>query len=77
MNIAKATDAVRIHHQWLPDELWLEKALDEDIMRWLIESGYSVKIKGNTGCTESIMRINNLFYSASDLRGQSSLTMGY
>jgi len=35
MNIAEATNAVRIHHQWLPDVLRIEEGLNRDTIRLL------------------------------------------
>ncbi len=77
MNIAAATNAVRIHHQWLPDELRVEKGLNGDTIRLLTEKGHNVVIEDAMGSAESIMRIGNFFYGASDPRTPSALTLGY
>jgi gamma-glutamyltranspeptidase / glutathione hydrolase len=77
MNIADATNAVRIHHQWMPDILYAEKGLDEVTLRRLMESGYKVEVRGYMGCTQTIMRQGNLFFGAADPRGLSSLAGGY
>ncbi|MBT4485332.1 MAG: gamma-glutamyltransferase, partial [Candidatus Latescibacteria bacterium] len=77
MNVAEATNAVRIHHQWLPDELRVENGLDDLTIRRLTEMGHSVVQRGSMGCTQSIMRTENTFYGASDPRGSSSLALGY
>ena len=46
MNIAEATAAVRIHHQWLPDELQVERGLTPDTIRllehWATRSRYTM-----------------------------------
>jgi gamma-glutamyltranspeptidase/glutathione hydrolase len=77
MNIAAATNAVRIHHQWLPDELRVERGLNGDTIRLLTEKGHNVVIEDAMGSAESIMRIGNFFYGASDPRTPSALTLGY
>jgi gamma-glutamyltranspeptidase/glutathione hydrolase len=77
MNIADATNAVRVHHQWMPDELVVEKGLDKPVIEKLTAMGYTVKTAGGIGVTESIMRAGGMLYGAADMRGSSSLAMGY
>lgn len=73
MNIADATNAVRIHHQWFPDELRVEKGLNMDIIRLLTEKGHKVVIGDVMGSTQSIMRVGDFFYGASDPRSTGGL----
>jgi gamma-glutamyltranspeptidase/glutathione hydrolase len=77
MNIADATNAPRVHHQWMPDELVVEKVLDESMIQKLAAMGYTVKTVGSIGCTQSIMRVGGMLYGAADMRGSSSLAEGY
>jgi len=35
MNIAEASFASQIHHQWLPDEILIEKSLSNDTIKLL------------------------------------------
>ena len=78
MNIASATNAPRIHHQWLPDELQVEKGLNMDTIRLLEEKGQTVTIGGDTmGSTQSIMRADDFFYGSSDPRSRGGLARGY
>jgi gamma-glutamyltranspeptidase / glutathione hydrolase len=45
MNIQEAIDAPRIHHQWLPDKVYMEPyALSPDTQRQLTEMGHDVNI---------------------------------
>jgi gamma-glutamyltranspeptidase / glutathione hydrolase len=45
MNIQEAVDAPRIHHQWLPDKVYMEPyALSPDTVRLLSEMGHDVGI---------------------------------
>ena len=39
MNIAEASEAPRIHHQWLPDELRIEEGISADTVRLLEGDG--------------------------------------
>lgn len=48
MNIQEAIDAPRIHHQWLPDKVYMEPfALSPDTRRMLIAMGHDVDIDRN------------------------------
>ena len=77
MNIAEATNAVRVHHQWLPDVLKVEEGLNADTVRLLREMGQNVEYGNSMGCTESIMKVGDFFYGASDPRRPGGLTEGY
>lgn len=77
MNIAQATNAVRIHHQWRPDELRIEQGLSDDTVRLLTEKGHKVVVRETMGSTQSIMHTGNIFSGASDPRRLGALTLGY
>ena len=76
MNIAAASNAVRIHHQWLPDELRIEKGLNLDTQRLLTKMGHKVIIKNVMGSTQSIMRTKQGLWGASDPRRLGATTLG-
>jgi len=77
MNIAAATNAVRVHHQWVPDELMVEKGLNGDTIKLLTEKGHEIVITPAMGSTQSVMQIDGKFYGASDPRKPDALTLGY
>ncbi|HEY9637168.1 MAG TPA: gamma-glutamyltransferase [Coleofasciculaceae cyanobacterium] len=77
MNIAGATNAVRVHHQWLPDQLQVEQGLSGDTIRLLTEKGHKVAVRETMGSTQSIMHTDNVFSGASDPRRPGALTLGY
>ncbi|MCB9946346.1 MAG: gamma-glutamyltransferase [Rhodospirillaceae bacterium] len=77
MNIAEATNAVRIHHQWLPDELRIEEGLSPDTIRLLEGMGHTVVVRDAMGSTQSIMVTDGGFAGASDPRQPDALTLGY
>lgn len=76
MNIAEASTAPRVHHQWYPDEIRIEKGLNLDTIRLLEKEGYSVVEKPAMGSTQSIIIDNHTFYGASDPRKPGALTLG-
>jgi gamma-glutamyltranspeptidase/glutathione hydrolase len=77
MNIAEATEAVRIHHQWLPDELRAERGLATDTLRVLETLGHKVVVHGAWGSAQSILRANGLLMGAADTRQRGTLAAGY
>ena len=77
MNIAEATAAARFHHQWLPDKLYVEKELNQDTINLLQEKGHELVSRRAMGSTQSIMKIDNYLYGASDPRRREALTIGY
>ena len=77
MNIAAATAAPRIHHQWLPDYLHVEQGLSRDTIERLKAKGHQVKIKRAMGSVQSVMRSEAGFFGASDTRRRGALTIGH
>ncbi|HCQ9062934.1 TPA: gamma-glutamyltransferase [Klebsiella pneumoniae] len=78
MNVAEATNAPRFHHQWLPDELRVEKGFSPDTLKLLEAKGQKVALKEAMGSTQSIMvGPDGMLYGASDPRSPDDLTAGY
>jgi len=77
MNVAEATNAVRVHHQWLPDQLMIEQGLNEDTRRLLEEKGHQMTVTNTMGSTQSIMLVDQTLNGASDPRRPGALTLGY
>jgi len=78
MNVAEATNAPRFHHQWLPDELRVEKGFSPDTLKLLEQKGQKVTVKEAMGSTQSIMvGPDGTLYGASDPRSVDDLTAGY
>jgi gamma-glutamyltranspeptidase/glutathione hydrolase len=79
MNIQEAVNAVRIHHQWLPDELRIEEGLSADTINLLREKGHQIVIKRAMGAASSIFIDNHqkprLFHGAADPR-RGGLALG-
>ncbi|MDJ0945715.1 MAG: gamma-glutamyltransferase [Kiloniellales bacterium] len=77
MNVAAASAAPRIHHQWLPDELRVEPGLSPDSLSLLARKGHRVVVKNAMGSTQSLLRIEGGWTGASDPRRPGALTLGY
>lgn len=77
MNIAEATNAVRVHHQWLPDQLMIEQGLNADTRRILEEKGHQIAVTNTMGSPQSIMLVDQTLNGASDPRRPGALTLGY
>ena len=75
--VPEATNAVRVHHQWLPDEIRIEYGLNQDTIGLLRQMGHIVAVKNAMGSTQSIMLKNSVFLGASDPRRTGALTLGF
>ncbi|MGJ8573080.1 MAG: gamma-glutamyltransferase [Hoeflea sp.] len=80
MNVAEATNAARIHHQWLPDEIRVEEGgLSRDTVAALEAKGHTIAVNSVMGSTQSIHvdADKGLLLGASDTRRTGSATVGY
>ena len=77
MNIAEATSSGRIHHQWYPDELRVERSLNADTIQLLKAKGHKVVMKSAMGSTQSIMKTKAGLFGSSDPRSRNGKTAGH
>ena len=77
MNIAEATHAPRIHHQWYPDILYIEKGISHDTQALLTAKQHKVKYRNAMGSTQSVMIKDGKLFGASDPRRPDALTIGF
>ena len=79
MNVAEASTAPRIHHQWLPDELRIEEGISVDTLRLLAAKGHVIREQPTMGSTQSIMRDgqSGALLGASDPRRPDAATVGF
>ncbi len=77
LNVAAATHAPRVHHQWLPDELRVERGLSPDTLAALAAKGHTVVEKNAMGSAQSILRTDDGFFGAADPRRPGALAIGY
>jgi gamma-glutamyltranspeptidase/glutathione hydrolase len=77
MGIAAAVAAPRIHHQWLPDEVFVEPGVAPEVTRALRERGHEVTPARPWGSANSIMATADGLAGAADPRTRGSLAAGY
>ena len=66
---ADAVNKPKFHHQWLPDEVYVEKSFDADVIKQLEEMGYKIVTRGAIGRTELIEIKNKKIVAVADKRG--------
>lgn len=78
MNMQNAVAARKFHHQWLPDEVYVEKdALDSLTTEKLKNKGYKIMPRGNIGRVDAILVTKNgAFQGGADPRGDDK-AVGY
>jgi gamma-glutamyltranspeptidase/glutathione hydrolase len=54
MDAQAAINAPRFHHQWLPDEVLMEKLFSPEMEEQMKTRGYAVKRKGHIGLVNAI-----------------------
>jgi gamma-glutamyltranspeptidase / glutathione hydrolase len=76
MDLRDAVDAARMHHQWLPDEVSLERHTPdaESVAARLRELGHTVRVRGGQGDAHSIAvdPATGVAYGANDKRSPDS-----
>ena len=76
MNIADATAAPRIHHQWYPDRLQVESGFSPDALRLLEERGHGLSLSAGMGSLQTILFDGDLYYGYSDPRRPGAMSLG-
>jgi gamma-glutamyltranspeptidase/glutathione hydrolase len=72
MNIAQAIHSPRIHHQWLPEVLMIEKGFGPDTEKLLEQKGYRLYPSSTMGSVQAIMKEGDYFYGSADPRRPSA-----
>ena len=75
MNISNAVNNPRFHHQWKPDNIYMEKELYESNNKLIFElknMGHEIKLRSSIGHVNAIMNINKNLSVAADKRGDNS-----
>jgi gamma-glutamyltranspeptidase / glutathione hydrolase len=71
-----AVNFPKFHHQWLPDELFVERTFDKNVIEQLKAMGYKVTVRGSIGRTEVIMTDGQTITAVADHRGDDA-AVGY
>ena len=77
MNVAEASHAPRIHHQWYPEVLYIEKGIGFDTQTLLRARNHKVEFRSAMGSTQTIMLKDGLLFGASDPRRPDAGAKGY
>jgi gamma-glutamyltranspeptidase/glutathione hydrolase len=67
-----AVNKPKFHHQWLPDELYVEKAFPADTLEQLKKMGYTITPRGSIGRTEVIKVSAGHIVAVGDSRGDDT-----
>ena len=78
MNIQEAVNAPKVHHEWMPDELRIEKGISPDTVKILKDMGHNVVLHGPMGAATSVLidPVTQVRYGAADPR-RDGLALGY
>jgi gamma-glutamyltranspeptidase/glutathione hydrolase len=77
MNADDAVNKPKFHHQWMPDEVSLERDFDAETKKQLQSMGYKIVERGGIGRTEAIRVLpNGKRETVADKRGDDSVA-GY
>jgi gamma-glutamyltranspeptidase/glutathione hydrolase len=76
MNIASATLEPRIHHQWYPEVLMLEKGFPIDTATLLQQKGHNIKYYNPWGSLQSVELKGGVFFGFADTRRPGALAEG-
>lgn len=76
MNLAEATLAPRIHHQWLPDELRVEEGFSPDTVALLEAMGHRVAVRRSGATVQNVRRVPEGYRGFADPRRSGGLAAG-
>ena len=76
LNVAEAVATPRIHHQWRPDVLLVERGLSPDTLRLLAERGHNVVVGSTSGSANSVLVGPDGLTGAADTRQRGTLAAG-
>ncbi|MCA6111460.1 gamma-glutamyltransferase [Bradyrhizobium sp. CNPSo 4026] len=77
MNIAAAVAAPRVHHQWLPDEVRIEKGFPDDVLAELRAKGHKLVEPLGYSSANSILVTSKGLLGAPDPRTRGAEAAGY
>ena len=72
MNVADAVDAPRLHHQWMPDVLTLERGFSPDTVALLKARGHTVEIENGQGEVAAIRVSDGWLEGSADPRTEGT-----
>jgi gamma-glutamyltranspeptidase/glutathione hydrolase len=66
---SEAVNFPKFHHQWLPDEIFVERDFDKNVVEQLKAMGYKISVRGSIGRTEVILNDGKKITAVADHRG--------
>jgi gamma-glutamyltranspeptidase/glutathione hydrolase len=72
MNVQDAVNWPRFHHQWLPDQLQIERGYSPDTIALLEKRGYTIRRVNTQGECAAIMLENGWLAGAADPRTEGT-----
>jgi gamma-glutamyltranspeptidase/glutathione hydrolase len=76
LTLGEATVAPRMHHQWLPDEMVIERGFSPDTLRLLRERGHRIVERPTSGSLSSILIApNGVIHGFADTRQRGTLAI--
>jgi gamma-glutamyltranspeptidase/glutathione hydrolase len=77
MGVAAAVDAPRLHHQWLPDEVRVERGFSDEVLAGLKAKGHRIIEPMGQTSANSIAITPNGVEGGPDPRTRGSEATGY
>lgn len=79
LTLEEAVQAPRFHHQWIPDEVWIEKDRDyQGLLPQLAAKGHQLVEKKRIGAVKAIHRLSNgQWHGVGDIRQPDDHAQGY
>lgn len=72
-SMQEAVNSKRFHHQWLPDEVFIEKnAFDDQTVQKLTDKGYKITLRGSIGRVDAILKTDKGYEGGADPRGDDT-----
>jgi gamma-glutamyltranspeptidase len=72
MSVDDAVNKPKFHHQWLPDQIFVEPAFPQTVREQLQQMGYTIKQRGSIGRTEVIKIDGGIIEAVADGRGDDA-----
>jgi len=76
MNIAEALSVPRVHHQWMPDYLRIERGISPDTVSLLKKMGHEVRVMPTMGRVQTVQQLSGVLLGASDPRNPDGAAIG-
>ena len=77
MDVGAAVSAPRIHHQWLPDEVFAERTYPEETLKGLEARGHRIATRVPNTSANSILITKDGLSGAADTRTRGAVAVGY